>query len=59
MLPLFGKLIACTSELAAGQILCLSRENNVFCFSRQSCRVAGMGCKPLLLPLAWVMAMRG
>jgi hypothetical protein len=35
--------IACTSELAVGQILFLSLQNDIFYFSRLSSRVAGMG----------------
>jgi hypothetical protein len=41
------ELITFASELAAGQILYLSRSNIVFCFRRLSRRVAGMGWKAL------------
>jgi hypothetical protein len=40
-------LIACTSELAVGQILFLSLQNDIFYFSRLPNRVAGTGWKAL------------
>jgi len=44
---MFKELIAFASELAVGQILCLSRCTKIFYFSRRSRRVAGKGWKAL------------